>query len=98
MRERTIEQLMDCIILVGKRIWLEVPASVIVCQVLSDFRERIGLEVTLTAIEEDVTFDYICLEYPTIREALDQIAQYTGTVMRVQDAQVSFVKREEKQA
>jgi hypothetical protein len=91
---RTVEQMMDCIIVVGEWEWKDCKASVIIRDILVYFSERIEQDVQLVSIWEDITFQYIHLEYWRVREALDRIAQYTGSRIVCQDAQVSFVRDE----
>lgn len=94
MEQRTIEQSMNCILLVGPKDWKQCKASAIIRDILAYFSARVEQDVQFVSIWEDITFDYIHLEDARISEALDMIARYTGSRILYQDTQISFVKDE----
>jgi hypothetical protein len=89
---RTVEQMMDCIMLVGEWEWKDCKASTIISDILAYFSKAIEQDVQLVSIWEDITFDYLHMKFPKVSESLDTVARYTGSRILCQDTRVYFVK------
>lgn len=89
---RTVEQMMDCIMLVGEWEWENRKASDIIRDILAYFSKAIEQDIQLAYIWEDITFDHLHMKYPKVSEALDIVARYTGSRMHYRNAQVSFMR------
>jgi poly(A) polymerase len=89
---RTAEQMMDCIILIGEREWENRKASDVISDILAYFSKAIGQDVQLISIWEDITLDYLRFKYSKVSDALDTIAKYTGSRVLCHGAQVWFLQ------